>query len=285
MDLDGAIDLHVHTAPDVYPRSVRDDQLVSRAAAAGMAGVMLKSHHTLTADRATLASVASGLPVFGGLALNWPVGGLNPIAVETALAMGARQIWMPTLHAAHCLADATQPMFRAEAEKGRVGLTVFEDAARTRLKPEVVAILELVRDADAILGSGHLAPEETLSLLRQARAMGLGRLLVTHPLMSFTRFTAGQMREAVELGARLEFDYLSCSPHWGDAVSPDETAAAIARVGAEHCVLATDGGQTFNPPPAKMLDDFAAALTERGIGPAALRTMMCENPARLVGLR
>ena len=70
-----------------------------------MAAILLKSHVTLTADRAAIAEeVVPGIRVLGGLALNEPVGGLNPAAVEAAIRMGARQIWMPTMSAANDVA-------------------------------------------------------------------------------------------------------------------------------------------------------------------------------------
>ncbi len=284
IDLDGAIDLHVHTAPDVYDRSVDDTEQVLAAARAGMRAVLLKSHHTLTADRATLASKrsASGIRVCGGLVLNHTVGGLNPVAVETAIAFGARQIWMPTLHARHCLKHAEPEMFRAEARKGREGITVLDGAGA--LRPQVWDILEQIRDADIAIGTGHLAPEESLALLRAARDLGLRRILVTHPMMSFTRFTIAQMREAAALGAVLEFDYLSCAPKWHDPVPVAVTAEAIRTIGPAHCVIATDGGQTWNPPPVEMLHEFARRLHDEGLHAADLRTMMHDNPAHILDL-
>lgn len=282
MDISGAIDLHVHSAPDVYERSVDDVELVREAEAAGMRAVLLKSHHTLTADRAALARREVKIGVYGGLALNHTVGGLNPVAVETAIAFGARQIWMPTLHAANCLETAEAEMFRAEARKGRVGLRPLDSDGQPL--PEVMLILEQIRDADILLGTGHLAPEESLALLRAARDMGLSRMLVTHPLMPFTRFDTDQMRAAASLGALLEFDYLSCSPKWQGAVTPDRTARAIHAVGADHCVLGTDGGQPYNPHPPEMLRRFASALLEEGLPEEDIRRMMCDNPARALGI-
>lgn len=277
LDLDGAIDLHVHTAPDVYERSVDDDEAIRQAQASRMRAVLLKSHHTPTADRATLVSKRFGVPVFGGLVLNHTVGGLNPVAVETAIAFGARQIWMPTLHSRHCLETAEAEMFRAEARKGREGLSVLD--ADGRPTKQVSTILEQIRDADIALGTGHLAPEESLVLLRAAVDIGVRRLLVTHPLMSFTRFSRDQMRTATGLGAKLEFCYLSCCPTWHDPVSLSETAAAIRHVGVQHCVLSTDGGQASNPVPVDMLRQFAQGLADEGFSRDELRMMMCENPA------
>jgi len=282
MDIDGAIDLHVHTAPDVYDRSVDDLQLLRDAESVGMRGVLLKSHHTLTADRAILARSHTELEVFGGITLNHSVGGINPVAVETAIAFGARQVWMPTLHAAHCLEHAEPEMFRAEARQGRVGLRIVDDQGA--LRPEVRTVLELIRDADIALGTGHLSPVESLTLIETAAGMGITKILVTHPLMAFTRFDQDQMRAAVSHGALLEFDYLSCSPNWHGAVPPARTAAAISAIGAEHCVLASDGGQTFNPTPPMMMRQFAEALRVEGLEDLAIRRMMRENPARILGL-
>jgi len=283
MHLTDAIDLHVHSAPDVYERLLDDVELVREAEAAGMRAVLLKSHHTLTADRATLAAKqVAGLEVFGGIALNLTVGGLNPVAVETAIAFGARQVWMPTLHAAHCLEVGGLDMFRAEARKGREGIRVVD--ADGRLREEVMPILEQIRDADIALGTGHLAPEESLTLLQVAKEMGITKVLVTHPLAQFTRFDVDQMKVAAALGALLEFDYLSCCPRQPAAVPPSRTAHAIRAVGYAHCVMATDGGQAFNPRPVQMLGEFADALLAEGLSEDEIRFMMCTNPARILKL-
>lgn len=285
-DIHGAIDLHVHTAPDVYPRSVDDDELLADARAAGMRAVMLKSHHTLTADRATMAVKSAGEPdgfrLVGGLVLNRTVGGLNPVAVETAIEFGARQIWLPTIHAEHCMRTAEVEFVRAEVRRRREPVVVVgedgEPTAETRL------VLEIVRDADVALATGHLRPDESLTVLRAARDMGLRRLLVTHPLMSFTRFDRSQMRAAVALGAKLELCALSCIPEWHHPVTSAESAAAIREVGCEHVVLASDGGQEWNAHPPAMLRAFATSLHAEGIADRELRRMLCDNPAELIGL-
>jgi len=216
------------------------------------------------------------------VALNQTVGGLNPVAAETAIEFGARQIWMPTIHAQHCMNVAEMPMFQAEARRGRTGIRGVDDQGR--LTDEVRTVLEVIRDAEVILGTGHLAPEESLAVLAEAKNMGIRRMLVTHPMMSFTRFSGGQMRTAVELGATLEFDYLACSRKWQHAVDPDRTAETIREIGPAHCVMATDGGQPYNPHPPEMLRAFALALRDEGIAEPDLRRMMCTNPARILGV-
>lgn len=282
VEIENAIDLHVHSAPDVYPRSLDDLQVVRAAEAVGMRAILLKSHHTLTADRAQMVEKQVGIQVRGGLALNLTVGGLNPVAVETALAFGARQIWMPTIHARNCLQTATGEMFEAEARKGHAGIVPFDEQGQP--VSGLMAILEMIRDAGAILGTGHLAPTESLRLITLAREMQMERMLVTHPLMSFTRFTIEQMRQAADLGAILEFDALSCRDNWPQSMPPSVTAQAIRDIGPARCVLASDGGQAVNPSAPEMLFSFADDMTAHGLSPDALKVLMHDNPAWLLGV-
>ena len=134
------------------------------------------------------------------------------------------------------------------------------------------------------LHARYAGPRESLRLLAAARDLGIRRMLVTHPLMSFTRFTVPEMKDALRLGALLEFDALSCCATWHDPVPVTTTAQAIRAVGARHCVLATDGGQSFNPPPVEMLRRFVLDLRGEGLSAGDLGLMTCENPARVVGL-
>src|SRR5262250_3992247 len=78
VDLDGAYDLHVHSAPDLFPRIADDREMVAHAARQGFAGVVMKNHFEGTASRAKLAGdVAGALKVYGSLVLNRYVGGIT----------------------------------------------------------------------------------------------------------------------------------------------------------------------------------------------------------------
>jgi hypothetical protein len=97
--LEGSIDIHIHSAPDVYPRLLNDVELALSAKENGMRAILVKNHYSETAGRARLASDVAGFPVFGGIALNLTSGGMNKHAVRMALKMGAKEVWMPTVHA------------------------------------------------------------------------------------------------------------------------------------------------------------------------------------------
>src|SRR5688572_11330163 len=134
MELEGVIDLHVHAGPDVRVRKTTALELARAAQAAGMRGFLFKNHHAPTViSAATLREAVPGLEVFGGLVLNESVGGLNPLAVEAALKMGAAAIWMPTLDAAH------ERRFRGQPD---VGITVLAEGGQ--LRPAVHEILRLI---------------------------------------------------------------------------------------------------------------------------------------------
>src|SRR5439155_2748984 len=124
--LEGAVDVHVHSAPDVDTRRYDDIELAREAARAGLGAILIKSHQNSTVERAYLVSkVVPGVKVFGGLVLNETVGGFNLAAVRLALALGAKQIWMPTRSARNHR--------RHHGESG--GLTVLD--ADGRLLPVV----------------------------------------------------------------------------------------------------------------------------------------------------
>lgn len=99
--LKNAYDLHIHCGPDIIPRSVTALEMAKRAAERGMRGFAIKSHYAPTCLLA--ASVRACYPecnAVGTVTLNASVGGLNPLAVETAARMGGRMVWCPTFDSA-----------------------------------------------------------------------------------------------------------------------------------------------------------------------------------------
>src|SRR3984957_19417818 len=168
--LEDAIDLHVHSAPDVDVRRFNDLDLAREAERAGMGAILIKSHQNSTVERAWLVSkVVTGIKVFGGLVLNETVGGLNVAAVKLALAMGAKEIWMPTRSALN------HRLYHGEPG----GISVLD--ASGALVPAARAILEAVAQSDGMVSTGHLSPREAAVLIRQAHQCGVRKVLVTHP--------------------------------------------------------------------------------------------------------
>ena len=61
-------------------------------------------------------------------------------------------------------------------------------------------------------------------------------------------------------------------------------ASMIQLYGAKNIILATDGGQSANPPPVKMFKIFIKNLLESGISERDIQTMIHDNPAKLLNL-
>ena len=65
--LEGAIDFHIHSTPDVYPRLLNDVELAISAKENGMRAILIKNHYFETASRARVASEVTEFDVFGGI--------------------------------------------------------------------------------------------------------------------------------------------------------------------------------------------------------------------------
>src|SRR5712692_9508973 len=81
--IEGMIDWHVHSSPDVFGRAVDDIEVTRKAIEAKMGALVLKNHVMETGARAYLARKLADnkIPVFGGIVLNGPYG-INPEAVQ-----------------------------------------------------------------------------------------------------------------------------------------------------------------------------------------------------------
>jgi len=286
--LQGAIDLHQHAAPSLFERVTDDIGLAAEARARGMRGVLLKAHEQDTTGRAALVRrQVSGIEAYGGIVLNHHTGGLNPAAVDNSIKLGARMVWMPTLSAQHHIDHFGGSHF-GKAMKGRTetrtparGIGVL-DAAGV-VVPAAREILDLIADAGICLSTGHLSPREIMALVREARRAGVTRILVTHPDLTLTGLTVEDQKELAAEGAVLEKDIIVMMPAW-QSLSLEQMTKSIREIGPQHCVLATDFGQLHHPMPPEGLRMFVQMLLEQGIGPDEIRTMIVDNPARLLNL-
>jgi hypothetical protein len=273
VDLSGLIDMHMHTAPDVRPRTVDDVEAAQQAAAAGMRAIVLKSHVTCTADRARLAQkLVPAVTVAGGLTLNEAVGGLNPAAVEAALGLDARVVWMPTKsaqnHRLHCQGLAA-------------GIRILDDSGN--LLPVVDDILEQLAASDAILATGHLSVEEIVALVHAAKASGVPKTVVTHPEVPWVNMSAAVQRDLRDMGAFFERCYVSSLPE-GGGVDFARIVSDIREVGMGSTILATDFGAAGLPAPVDGLRSYLAALLDAGFFERDIQVMAGETPAMLLEL-
>jgi hypothetical protein len=268
--LEGAIDLHFHAGPDVRERKLTYLEAALQAQEAGMKAILIKSHTTITADIASLIQpLVKDTLVFGGLALNYPVGGLNPAAVETALKLGAKQIWMPTLDAAN--------QYRHEKKRG--GITVIN--REENLKREVVEILEVLSMKDVILSTGHLSQKESILLVREAKKRGIQKILVTHPDHLLIQMSGEVQKQLAQEG--FFFDRCFPTPRTSP-LTMEEMAKRIREVGVMTTVFTSDFGQPENPLPVEGLRSYLEQLIHFGFSDQEIDQMVKINPAKLLNL-
>ncbi len=265
VDLTGLIDPHVHAAPEHIPRLLSDIELAQQALQAHMAGVLIKSHTTLTADRATIAEkVVPGIRVWGGQVLNKSVGGFNPAAVETALAYGAAEIWMPTLDADNHRRFHGLPRSELMVDNSSVLDALHE-------------IMKLIAQKEVILGTGHLSVAEICTVVRVAREHRVRKILITHPEAPFISMPIDIQHDLALQGCRFERTWVFTTPALGQTMRPEKIMDDIRQVGVESTVLATDMGQVGNPPPVAGLSAYIQCCQQAGFTEAQIRQMGAQN--------
>ena len=266
--LRGAYDLHVHAAPDGKQQRRMDALEVARCAyEAEMGGFVLKSHDYNTAPLTyALNQMYPGLSVFGAIALNRSVGGINPDAVQVACDLGAQVVWMPTF-----TADFWQ------RGRGGEGIRVADDDGN--LCDGVHEVLEIIAAADMTLASGHISPTEAIALFKAARAQGVQRMIATHP---DGVATLEEQQKMIALGAYPEYTFLACMPSRARR-TPQQFVETIRSLGVSNCIVTTDFGQWQNPPPAEGMRMAIAALLDAGMTSDEVTTLVKGNTAQLVG--
>lgn len=285
-----AIDIHTHLDPDSFGphsnqarRSLDVVDMARRARSAGMRGFVIKQHYDQTAQLAYLARKAvPDVEVFGMLCSNRTVGGLNPEAVHhfTEVIGGyARIVSMPTWDAENYVRQSKNPT--------RPAVAVSRDGA---LLPETVALIETIaqaklRDSDAklALATGHVSAEEALLVIREAKRQGIQGIVATHAIGHPINMTMAQMKEAAGLGAYIEFVANFLTLERAGFTAP-QYYDAIREIGPAHVIFSSDGGQANRPFPDDLIAQAAHQLLELGLSQAELRTMMVENPAKLLSL-
>lgn len=282
----GALDLHVHSGPSTMPRQLDHMQAAEEAVAAGMRGLLFKDHHYSVAPFIPLMDRVLGRPdfrMYSGLVLNNSTGGLDPFVVDAQLKMGAKLIWMPTAQAANHIRSAHRKVRLASNVqlKSSPLLTVVD--ASGDILDEVKQILDMIAEFDAILSSGHLHVWEIWRLFDEARARGVKRLLINHPMYGL-HFTYDDIRDLANLGALVEQSAGLYVDSRFNTYSPQELKEHIEAAGVAHSSIGSDLGQVDNPTPVEGMRQAIKLCLALGFSEADVRTMVADNPAKLVGL-
>ena len=283
--LKGAIEMHCHSSPSLFPRKQNDWELIEEARNAKMAGLVIKSHESQTYDRASLLNLKQqDIKIMGGLVLNHFTGGLNPFTVDAAIQSGAKIIWMPTFSARQhqkYFEKRETNLFKNSNMLSQQGYGIEILDKENKLKPHVHEILTLIADSNAVLATGHLSIAEVQILVKEAKIHGIEKILIQHADLGIARIPLDVQKELVHQGAIIEKCYLACSDDFHD-LTIAEMATSINLLGAESCVMVTDYGQAHHIPPVEALSNFITEMLSCGITENQINTMLKMNPNRLL---
>ena len=282
----GAIDLHVHSGPSVMPRSVDHIEAVQDATKAEMRAILFKDHWYQTAPIVDL--IRRHFPdlttiALGGIVLNNSNGGLNPHAVDHALKLGARMVWMPTTSAANHLRHTyrhkshhtTKPMM------SNIALTVVDD--RGQLLDAAKHVLDIIAEHDAILAAGHLHVSEIITLFEEAKRRGVKRRMINHP-MHIVGTKLDDVKDLARDGVYMEWcvnAFIECR---SKRHTHEQLRSFIDAAGVEQSFFGSDLGQDYNPRPVDGYREMINICIDLGYSDDQIRQLAGINAARCAGI-
>jgi hypothetical protein len=151
------------------------------------------------------------------------------------------------------------------------------------LRPEMVQVLDLVAESDALLFGGHLYPDEIVEIFTAAAGRSVRRLVINHPNFVVDA-DIDTCRKLVGLGAFIEHEVGQYDPLGNKKWDPQLLLDWISQIGAANTVLASDLGQKGRPLPVDSFMRVGRLLLELGLPEQDLRLMTVPNPAFLLGL-
>ncbi|MBI3304379.1 MAG: hypothetical protein HYZ72_20125 [Deltaproteobacteria bacterium] len=281
--LKGAIDCHVHAFPDFVHRSQDMIQIAIEASKAGMRALAFKDHWNVSANAAYLtqrhidylmqkAELTNRVLVYGGAGTCF---GMNPEYIRIALQYpNVKMIWFPTFTSLGFWRGAGQP------EKGGVRLV----SDKGQVLPEVVEIMKMAVQKKVGIGFGHTDFKELVPLAKKAKELGV-RATLDHPLLELNKLLLEEMQELADLGVYVG---TYCQPMipslYQPVVDPMETVRTIKAIGPKRCIIGSDFGQVLHMDSIDGMRVFIRALLGFGIKPEEVKTMIQDNPARLMWL-
>ncbi|MDR2660414.1 MAG: DUF6282 family protein [Spirochaetaceae bacterium] len=281
----GVFDTHVHSFPSHFPRLFDDLELEQAVVKSGLGGVVLKFHAGPTAERAYIANKHAGREVFfGSITLNSFMGGINPIAVEGELLLGAKIVWFPTIHSANHIrfyggSDYKNMKAKHSLPVLKHGIVITGEDGK--LIPEVFEVLDLIAKYDVCVATGHMSIEESAALCRAALKRGIKKVVLTHPDFETQKVPLPLQVELAREGAMIEKTALNL--RWKN-ISIGDLVKSIAAIGPEHCILSTDYGQVNSPPIPEGISCYISELIANGVKKDDIELMFKHNPKKILGL-
>lgn len=282
------IDIHVHIGPEIIPRKYTVEKLLKEEAGK-IGGFVLKNHFYATSPFIAEVKNNKNLKIFGSVALNNSVGGLNSEAIYGASIISEKPImvWLPTINAENFLSQCKYEIapewvqkknFQARYSKNIKAVKVTKNDKATK---ELVGVLKMIKKCMAILATGHIGWKESEIIIKEALKIGIKNILITHPIYQRIKMPLDTQKRLANLGCFIEQSY---SMYAIDKIPLASIAAQIKGVGTKSVILSSDVGQTYSPPPSDALLQFSTLLAKEGFSDDEFYEMLVKNPKKLLNI-
>jgi hypothetical protein len=284
----GAVDLHCHSGPAAMPRTLDHHEALLDCAAAKFRALLYKDHFYLGVAHAVMLEKLFpdlGVKLFSGIALNNASGGINPHAVDHAVKIGAKIVWMPTLSAANHIEQimGQGKTFPKTAKKMLDAIPLRATDANGNLTDDTKQVLDIIAEADVILAGGHLDAAEMIKVFAEAKRRGVKRMLVNHPTY-LIGCTDDDIRELVSIGAHIEHSICMWVEGKSKKFTPEEMVHLIEVAGVDRTILSSDLGLVGSPKPVEGFRQMVRLLLDARVAKDDIRKLVSTNAARLAGL-
>jgi hypothetical protein len=284
----GAIDLHCHSGPAAMPRILDHHEELLDAAEAKFRAVLYKDHFYAGMAHAILLEKLfpeTNVKLFSGIVLNNASGGINPHAVDHAVKLGAKIVWMPTLSAANHIEAMAKgnSTFPKTSQKMLDPIPLSALDANGKLTDDTKKVIDLIAEADIILAGGHLPASELHILFDEAARRGVMKMMVNHPTY-IVGCTDEDIRQMVRMGVYMEHSICMFVEGKAYHYGPDKLAHLIEVAGVDHTVLCSDLGLTGSPRPIEGYRSIVRQLLDLQFSEADIRAMTSRNAAGLLNL-
>lgn len=284
----GAVDLHCHSGPAVFPRLLDHYEAMMEASAAGFSALVYKDHFYPGMAHAKLLETLypdTGVSLYSGVALNNASGGINPYAVDHAVKLGGKIVWMPTFAAAnHIDKSAHETKNYPKSDKPMLPpkpLTVLDENGR--LTKETNEVLDVIAAGDIILASGHLSVEELKVLFPEAKRRGVRKMMINHPTYVIG-CTDDDIRELSRIGAYMEHSICMFIPNERGPAKWDATELMrlVDLAGVEMTILGSDLGLIRMPRPVDGYRAIINDLLDLQVPDSSIRKLTSTNAGGLL---
>lgn len=285
----GAIDLHCHSGPAAMPRILDHHDELLDAAAAGFRAVLYKDHFYPGMAHAIILEKLFpqlGVRLYSGVALNNASGGINPHAVDHAIKLGGKIVWMPTLSAANHInvqASGNAKTFPKTSQKMLDPMPLSALDANGKLTDDTKKVIDLVAEADIILAGGHLHVSEQHVLFNEAVRRGVKKMIVNHPTY-IVEFSDTDIRQLVGLGVTMEHSICMFIDGKSKKFSADDLAHLIEVAGVDKTILSSDLGLVGSQRPVDGFRSVTQMLLDLQMSHTAIRKLVGGNAEAFLNL-